>query len=281
MTVPTIHSNFHDAPLFLGKQPATEVRTEHASWAELRRPLVKAGLLPKIPAVFGHGNDFPGQGWHMFGNGPDDTVFPGFQGCGDCAFAGPGHAIMEAEKNAGRPVAPLTGKTVVGWYSAYSGYDPTTGANDNGSNPQDVFAIRKSPGLPDDAGTYHKIGPTIAATPGDLTHLWEIAYLFEDAGIGVAIQQAQEDQFNEGVPWNYVAGSPVVGGHWVEVMGRLHLITWAINKAFTNSFYTNLNDETYAWIDPERYNRVTGLTLEKLNDADLEKYLALVAAAKA
>src|ERR1019366_3709004 len=108
---------------------------------------------------------------------PDDSVFPGFQGCGDCAFAGPANSIEEAAINAKRPVPPMSGKTVVGWYSAYSGYNPQTGENDNGSNPQDVINIRQTTGLADDTGTLHKIGPSVSATPGDLTHLWEIAYL--------------------------------------------------------------------------------------------------------
>lgn len=286
MSVPTIHSTKHDAELYLGKQPAKPVDSSHALWAELRKPLIAAGTIPKIPAVFGHGNDFTGQGWLMLGNGPDDTVFPGFGGCGDCAWAGPGHAEMESASNAKRPIPPFSGKTIVAQYSAYSGYDPQTGDNDNGSDPQAVLQWRQTTGLLDDNGVAYKIGATVAATPGDLTHLWEIAYLFEDAGIGINVQQAQEDQFNAGQPWDYVPGSQIVGGHWIEVVGRPsathgRLVTWAEAILFTLKFYENLNDETFGWVDPERYNQVTGETLEHHTNADIEKYITLIAAQKA
>lgn len=280
MTVPTIHSEDH-GDLYLGKQPARPLDSAHALWADLRKPLVAAGTLPKIPSgTFGHGNDF--ADWLMVGNGPDDTVFPGFGGCGDCAWAGPAHSEMGAASNAKRPIPPFSGKTVVAQYSAYSGYDPQTGENDNGSDPQAVLQWRQEKGLYDDNGTVYKIGKTVAATPGDLTHLWEIAYLFEDAGIGINVQQAQQDQFNEAKPvWDYVAGSPIVGGHWIEVMGRFHLITWGRNIGFTDRFYQNLNDETFGWIDPQRYAAVTGKDAEGHDDQDLELYVTLVAQAKA
>ena len=286
MSVPSIYSERHDAQLYLGKQPAKPVSSDHALWSELRKPLKAAGTLPKIPASFGHCNDFPGVAWKMLGNGPqdDNSINPAWaaaQGCGDCAWAGPGHAEMESASNAKRPIPPFSSLTIVEQYAAYSGYDLETGDNDNGSDPQTVLQWRQTKGLYDDNKVVYKIGKTVSATPGDLAHLWELSYLFEDAGIGINVQQAQEDQFNSGEPWNYVPGSPIVGGHWIEVLGKWHLITWAENKQFTASFYTELNDETFAWIDPLRYSAVTGKDSEGHNDQDLELYITLVAAAKA
>lgn len=280
-----IHSERFGHDLHLGKQAARPLLSGTVLYSELRRPLVAAGLLPRVPAIFGHGNDFTGGRWLMLGNGPDDTVFSGFQGCGDCAWAGPAHAEMEAARNAGQPIPPFSGKTVVEQYGAYSGYDPQTGENDNGSDPQQVLQWRQAKGLLDDDGVAYKIGQYVALQPGNLGELWEAAYLFENAGIGVVVQEAQQQQFDAQEPWEHVPGSPEVGGHWVEVMGRpdpAHgaLITWAERVRFGLPFYEQQNDEAYAYVDPERYNRVTGKTAEHYSDQDLEEFLTLVVQSK-
>ncbi|MGO9902625.1 MAG: hypothetical protein ACLP0J_23730 [Solirubrobacteraceae bacterium] len=242
-----------------------------------------------MPANFGYGGDFKGEAWLMLGNGPDDTVFPGFQGAGDCFWAGSAHEEMEAAKNAGRPIPPFSGKTIVDQYAAYTasanngqGYDPQTGANDNGTDPQQGLAWRQTTGLLDDNGVAYKIGQFVALAPGNLDELWEAAYVFGNVGIGIQLQQAQMDQFDAQQPWDYVAGSQGLGGHYVPVVGRASvdnsgLITWAERHGFTRAFYTNCNDEAYAYIDPERYNAVTGEAPGDYTDQDLEKFIGAFA----
>lgn len=280
--MPTIHSERHGADLHLGKHTATPLRSETATYAELRPTLVKAGALPTPPQMWGHGHDFPQGAWKMLGNGPDDSVFPGFGGCGDCAWADPAHDEMEAAKNAGRPVPAFSGATVVKQYGEYSGYDPQTGANDNGSNMQDVIAWRQSKGLYDDHGNTYKIGRAVAVEPGNLQHLWEVTWLFENVNIGIEVTEAQEAQFNERAQptWDWVPGSPAVGGHAVPVMGKLGLISWAADVYYTAAFIAHQMDEGYAYIDSLRYNAVTGQDYEHFKDADLEKYILLVAQQK-
>lgn len=280
--MPTIHSDRHDADLHLGKQTATPLRSETTDYAELRPALVKADVLPTPPQMWGHGHDFPQGAWDMLGNGPDDSVFPGFGGCGDCAWADPAHDEMEAAKNAGRPVPAFSGATVVKQYSEYSGYDPQTGENDTGSNMQDVIAWRQSKGLYDDHGTHYKIGKAVSIQPGNLQHLWEAAWLFENVNIGIEVTEAQQTQFNERAQptWDYVAGSPVVGGHAVPVMGKLGLISWGEDVYYTAAFIAHQMDEGYAYIDPLRYNLVTGEDYEHFKDADLEKFIVLAAQQK-
>lgn len=266
-----------DFPFHLGKQAATPLRSGTARYSELRQLLVKdsAVSLPTFPRNFGHANAFAGDNWLMMGNGPDDSVFPGFQGCGDCAWAGPAHEIMESAKTSGKPAVKISGKTVVEQYSEYSGYDPETGANDNGSNLQDVLAWRQEKGFRDDSGTFHKIGQVVSVTPGNLQELWECAYLFERVGLGVLVQEAQQQQFAFGEKWDYVKGSPVVGGHYIPEMGRWAIISWAQRVEVTGSYLINLNDEAYSYIDPDLYNKVTGETAEHFTDQDLEKYILL------
>jgi hypothetical protein len=277
--VSTVHSQRLGADLHLGKQDARPPSSDHVAMSDLMGA-IPAGALPPIPQHFGHGYDFGRDGWLMLGNGPDPSVAPNFQGCGDCAWAGPAHETMEAARNARRPVPAFSGKTIVSQYSAYSGYDPTTGANDNGSDVQAVLAWRQSKGLLDDAGNAYRIGKTVTLTPGDMAQLWAATYLFECVGIGVQLQAAQMDQFDAGQPWDYVAGSAVDGGHYIPVMGDNGLISWGERVGFTPAFIAHCCDEAYAYVDPERYSTVTGRTAEGIADIDIERYIVAVAQVK-
>lgn len=264
--------------LHLGKRPASyDSRDLH--YAEVR-----AGIqLPQAPPPGGgYGMDFGAAGWLMLGNGPDDTVYPGFQGCGDCAWAGPAHETMESAKNSGRPVPSFSGKTVVDQYAAYSGYDPQSGSGDNGSNVRDVLNWRQNKGLLDDSGTAHKIGTFVSLQPGDLNELWEALWLFEAVGIGIQFPNSAMDQFNAGQIWSVVPGAQVEGGHYIPLVGHptptvWTCITWGKRQTMTAQFLSKYCDEAWAWIDAERYNQVTGDTMQGFNAAELQKYLPLIA----
>ena len=52
---------------------------------------------------------------------------------GDCTCAAAGHLIMEWTANAQSKMVTPTDKQIVAAYSAITGYNPTTGANDNGA----------------------------------------------------------------------------------------------------------------------------------------------------
>lgn len=223
----------------------------------------------------------------MMGNGPcDDGTIPqnlyAYDGAGDCASAAFSHILMEAAKDAKRPVPKFTCASTLNNYCAYLGigtFEHLNANNDQGTDLQEMLTRVQTVGYTDANGVAHKIAPTCSATPGDLHELWAIAYLFESAYIGVTLQQAQEDAFPG--KWDYVPGSPTVGGHCIPVMGNNGLITWAQRVGFTQSFYEHLNDEAYGFIDPLDYNAKTGETLEHFSNADLEKYVTLVVQAKA
>jgi hypothetical protein len=268
--------------LLLGKRAATY------DSRDLRYADVRAGvsLPPAPPPGGGYGMDFGAAGWLMLGNGPDATVFGGFNGCGDCAWAGPAHEVMESCKNAGRPVPAFSGKTVVDQYSAYSGYDPQTGANDNGSNVRDVLNWRQTKGLLDDAGTAHKIGAYVALEPGNLDQFWEALWLFDAVGIGIKFPNSAMDQTNAGQMWSVVPGAQIDGGHYIPLVGHptagvWTCVTWGQRQTMTTQFLSTYCDEAWAWIDPERYSQATGETPQGFRDADLEKYLTAVAQQKA
>lgn len=284
----TVHSSRLGADLHLGKNDPEPVAGAVAM-ADLMAA-IPAGTLPPIPQHFGTGYDFGQAGWLMLGNGPDDTVIPGFGGCGDCDWAATAHILMQAARDAGRPIPPFSGKTVVEQYAAYvasvnngQGYDIQTGANDTGTVMSQSISRCQTVGFYDDHGVVYRFGKAITLTPGDIHQLWAATYLLEDAKIGVQLQTAQMDQFDASPNpvWDYVAGSPDEGGHAVPTMGNNGLISWAERVGFTIPFIQNRMDEGHAFLLGERYNAVTGETREGLDDADLEKYIVLVAQMKA
>lgn len=265
----------------LGKQPAT-YDSRDFRYADLRGQV----QLPTIPPPGGgYGMDFGADGWGMLGNGPDNTVFEGFQGCGDCAWAGPAHETMEACKNAKQTVPSFSGKTVVDQYAQYSGYNPQTGSGDTGSNVRDVLNWRQSKGLLDDSGAAHKIGAYVALEPGNLTQLWEALYLFNVIGIGINFPGSAMDQFNAGQMWSVVAGAKIEGGHYIPVVGHPSTgvwtcITWGKRQPMTTQFLTTYCDEAWAWVDPARYSALTGDTPQGFSPNQISQYLTAVGAEK-
>lgn len=268
-----------------GKRPAREDPRD-ALYATFRPKLEAAGKLPAIPPPpWGHGKDF--ADWLMLGNGPDETIPPEWtaarEGCGDCAWACPAHIIMELAKNANSSIPPFTGKVVVEQYAEYSGYEPTTGANDNGSDLREVLKWWQTTGIRDANGTVHKLGPFVALEAKNLEHLVECAYLFDFVMTGVEVPETAQQQFNEGVPWSVAPGAKIEGGHCVPFMGRpdteeLAFITWGKRTLATDDFYTTYNDEAYAAVSADRFESVTGKIYEGYDEKQLEEYLGLVGA---
>lgn len=247
------------------------------SFSELRTTTT----LPPIPKPGGgYGMDFGSSGWGMLGNGPDNTVFSGFGGCGNCAWAGPAHEVMELAKNTGRPVPAFSGKTIVDQYSAYSGYNPQTGANDNGSYVRDVLEWRRTKGLLDDSNNAHKILVYVSIEPGNTQQMWEALYMFESVGIGINFPGSAMDQTNAGQPWSVVPGAQIEGGHYIPLVGHptddiWTCITWGQRQTMTQQFLTTYCDEAWGYITPEQYNAVTGESQQGYKEADLEKYISL------
>ncbi len=81
---------------------------------------------------------------------------------------------------------------------------------------------------------------------------------------GLSVLQANEDQFSQGSPWDYVSGSPDVGGHSVltggygvpvrtdaRLGGDEKFITWAQETSFTDRFWSREVEECWAVIWPE------------------------------
>lgn len=275
--------------LHLGRKSATY------DSRDLQYAAVKTGVaLPPIPAPHGgYGTDF--AYWGMGGNGPvdtDDRSLPANwtsaqDGAGDCTIAGPAHETMEADHNAGRPVAKFSAKACLEDYITLTkqangtAYNPVTGSGDTGLEVRSVLSYRQKTGLQDDTGARHKIGVFVAVEPTNFQDLWEALWLFEAVGIGIEFPESAMDQFNQGKPWSVVAGAQIDGGHYIPIVGHpaasvWTVVTWGKRQLVTPAFITKYCEEAWAYISAERYSAVTGKTLEGWKDADLEQYITLV-----
>jgi len=259
--------------LHLGKTPHVD------DPRDLKLASYTAALPTLPPGPLGHDRTVATDAWGMLGNGPDDTVTPGFQGAGDCVWAGGDHETILWNLERGRKVT-FTGACAIGDYSACTGYrigDPST---DNGTDVRTAMGYRRSKGLRDATGRRHKITAYTALHPGDLTQIQQSLYLFGVAAIGIEFPTSAMDQFNAGKPWEVVSRSKTEGGHYVPIVyydpttGLYDCITWGRRQPVTARFLTKYMDEGYAPLTIEDQTR--GRTVEGFDLATLQQDLTRV-----
>lgn len=259
-------------PLKLGKQ-ASSPHPKDLQW----RALAASVQLPAAPRRFGHANLF--QDWRMLGNGPDDTVGPGFQGAGDCVWAGAAHEHRLINKLVHQVDVQFTGKNVIDDYSAVTGYVLDDDSTDNGTNVHEALDYRRKTGIRDASGVRHKIGAYVSLDPNDWEHLRQAVYIFGACGIGFRFPKSAWTQFHSGQPWDVVsADGGNDGGHYVPIMGapaadRVGVVTWGKRQEMTRAFYERYNDETWVYITPEELN-ASGAGLHGFEIAKLNSFLA-------
>ncbi len=122
---------------------------------------------------------------------------------GDCTCAAAGHLLMEWTANAGKKMFTPTDKQIVAAYSAITGYNPTTGANDNGAVELDVLNYWRQSGI---AG--HKIGAYVALEPANHAHVMDSVYIFEGCYIGLRLPKSAQAQVQNHQPWSVPPGGP-------------------------------------------------------------------------
>jgi hypothetical protein len=196
--------------------------------------------LPVPPAKF----DLTGKvkSWGMMEN---DQI-------GDCTCAAAGHLLMEWTANAGKKMFTPTDKQIVAAYSAITGYNPKTGANDNGAVEIDVLNFWRQSGI---AG--HKIGAYVALEPSNHHHVMDSVYIFEGCYIGVQLPISAQAQVQNHQPWSVPPGGPTGdgkpgswGGHAVPVVAfdsrGVTVVTWGALQMMTWSFWETYCEEAYA-----------------------------------
>lgn len=96
--------------------------------------------------------------------------------------------------------------------------------------------------------------------------------IFGGLWMGMNVTQANEAQFSRGQSWEYVPGSPNVGGHSVLAGGYnpgVRFVTWATETESTDRFVTAQVDELWVVVWPEHLNTkafMEGVDQRKLAD---------------
>lgn len=196
---------------------------------------LQTAALPKIPAS----KDWSGKvpQWLMLAN---DRL-------GDCTCAAAGHMIMDWSSNASTEIIP-TDADVITAYSAVSGYDPSTGENDNGAVELDVLNYWRKTGI-----ASHKIFAYAALQPRNHSHIKAAVYLFGGVYIGLALPLSAQNQDIWDIPAGGFAGNGRPGswgGHAVNICAfdanYVTVVTWGALKKVTWKFLDHYMDEAYS-----------------------------------
>lgn len=233
----------------LGKAPAVYDKRD-LLFAHYRD---RSALPVPHPKTFGHEKLIAAGAWQMLGNGPDDSVRPGFQGAGDCVFAGAAHETAMWNLEAGHQVH-FTGANAIADYSAVTGYRVGDDSTDNGTDVRQALKYRQKTGVVDASGVRHKIGAYLALEPGNLEQIYEAMYLFGAVGLGIEFPGSAMDQFNAGKPWAIVHGARTEGGHYIPLVAKrsnLDCVTWGRLQPMTAGFLAKYCDEAWAILSPE------------------------------
>lgn len=179
----------------------------------------------------------PAALWGMDGN---DTV-------GDCTCAAIAHMVACATAHTGDLFVPSQADCLK-VYSAVTGYDPATGANDNGAVITDILAYWQTTGI---AG--HKISAW-AALDNSADEIKQGIWLFGGVDIGITVYQSMQRQFSQGQPWDDPSGM-VVGGHSIPLFGYGRAgttgLTWAALQQIGWDTLSRIMTEAYVVITPD------------------------------
>jgi hypothetical protein len=201
----------------------------------------------------------PATSWLMLANGPDNSISNGYQGCGDCTCAAAGHIVDQVEWYAeGNTPATVTGPAVLAMYEGLAGYNPNTGANDNGATCQGALQYWQANGL---AGFKPSGFAQLDVT--NLNLIKTVIDVFGCVYTGFDVPSIFETQFNNNQPWDVPkgrSGGQIVGGHCVPLVGYdatyLYCVTWgAVQKityaAFAKYWAGTQDGEAWAVVVPQ------------------------------
>jgi hypothetical protein len=186
--------------------------------------------------------------WTDMANSGTDQPPPAVRICGDCAWAAAGHAIMAWSMGTTKKPLILSAQTIVDAYAS-TGYNPGTGANDNGSNLIDTQEYWRTTGI---GG--NKIAAYAGVSIQGPLQVKEAIFYYGGCYIGVNLPGSAEQQTDANLAWTSPWFSPIVGGHCVQLLSYtakyLWCITWGKIQAMTWDFFFRYCDEAYAIVDP-------------------------------
>lgn len=193
--------------------------------------------------------------WTVKCNRPFGMMLNDKIGC--CTMATIGHLeqVLTANSNI---MQTMPDDAILKAYSAVSGYDPQTGANDNGCNVLDVLKYWQKTGV----GGY-KVEAYAGVTPQSQREVMDTIYLFGGIYLGVALPLAWQDSKEWDYPikikaWQrhlYQPGS--WGGH--AIIGVAYdshgvtVISWGEKILCTWAAFNKYMEEAYACLDVESW----------------------------
>jgi hypothetical protein len=209
---------------------------------------------------------------------------------GDCTVAAMFHGVSAVETYAGSMTGTPTfsDAETVKAYSAVSGYDPVTGANDNGAQLQDVCKYMTSTGAVDIQGRKHSLLAWAEIENfGDLKLLKRVLNAFGTVYLAIQCPASAQEQFQAGKPWTYVEGSSIEGGHAIDLQYSAvntgdwddeSIVTWGalqkMNEAFAREYIVEAVAIVPAGaVSPATGKNVAGLDLHQLVTDCQTKYL--------
>lgn len=209
----------------------------------------------------------PGGAWGMLGN---DQF-------GDCTCAGPAHELMNRTAHTGAIITPSLTAVLNMYQAICPGFDPATGANDNGAAITDALNYMQTTGL---AG--HKILGWAQVDQTNIDNTKAAIYIFGSVNIGVNLPNSAMDQTQAGKAWDVVSpDGGIAGGHCVTLMGYgaegATCITWGQLQPLTWAWFRQYCDEAYAEISLD-WLASTGRAPNLLNLSQLNADLAAVRA---
>jgi hypothetical protein len=190
---------------------------------------------------------------------------------GDCTCAAMGHAIAQWTAYSGKVPggAMFTDNAIQGLYTAVDGYNPVTGANDNGAELYQVCNQMMTGGLKDTAGNVHKLaGYCDVSDFATLARLKDILNAFGSVYLGMNVGSTEENDFGAGKPWTLPAAGTNVGPGGIDhcvvlsfsaindagVTDNETIITWGAEQKMNEAWaMTNIGEAvaifTQDWLD--------------------------------
>ena len=246
------------ADLQRGKQPAQPVSNA------ISMKDAFGGSLPTVPDVYGWSDAILPQDLNILGN---DRY-------GNCGEAGAMHQLQIWTSAAGDPIEPDL-ECTLDLYSKVTGFNPVTGANDNGTVLADLLKYWMDTGIPVATnGALHKLGGIVAIQPGNIEELEIAIHYFGGAYVGADMPDSAELATQAGQPWSDLTGQPT-GGHCFN-LGKGNRssrmfggITWGLRQPITYDWWLHYGEEAYALVSFDWLNKLkqtpAGMTMEQLD----------------
>ena len=216
----------------------------------LRLAPLLTGTVPAAPSSVDYGQKF--TGWQMLGN----------DAAGDCvAVTWANQRALVSTVLAGKTEYPPQPEVWTFYKTQNPSFDPNgskdtngPGSNaDGGMDIQTALEYLVKTGGPDGV----KAVAFAKVDYGNEQELRAAHAIFGQVWYGVNVLTANMKEFNQGQPWDYVAGSALDGGHSITGVGYdpndYRFVTWAQETKWTEAFRAHQVEEAWVVIWPEHF----------------------------